>query len=254
MSLRAKSVFAIGLLFLLYLMLPGLLRADGVQLVTNGNFATGNLSGWTEVNQAGGSGSFFVTSGNAGPLSGSPTPGPDGSTFYAVSDQNGPGAHALLQSFTVPTGATSLTLTFDMFVSDWDSGPFCNSGLDYTVQPNQCARVDILSAGAGAFDTTTGVLDNLYHGADCVSGNGCTNPAPWTAYTFDLTGLAPGTYQLRFAEADNQLFLNDGVDNVSLTAAVPAPEPSSYLLLSTGLVGLLATAARRKRHAVATPF
>ena len=41
-----------------------------------------------------------------------------------------------------------------------------------------------------------------------------------------------------FAEADNQLFYNLGVDNVSILATSNVPEPTSLLLLGVGLAGI----------------
>jgi PEP-CTERM motif len=212
-------------------------------LITNGGFETGSLAGWTEVDQSGGSGSWFASSSTTTPLSSHLTVGPASGAFYAVTDQTGPGSHVLIQSFTVPTGATSVVLSFDMFVNDWDNGPFC-TGLDYTASTTECARVDILSAAATPFDTGAGVVDNLFSGADAALG--VTNP--YSSYSFNLTGiLTPGqTYQLRFGEADNQSYFNQGVDNVSLLAATATPEPGTMLLFATGLFG---AAVRRRKHA-----
>jgi hypothetical protein len=215
------------------------LSAAPTELITNGGFETGTFAGWTVTDQAGGSGSWFVdTPGTTTPLSGSATlPGGAG-TFYAVSDQTGPGTHSLTQAFTVPWPTLSATLSFDMFVNDWDAGPLINpAGLDYTAVLNQHARVDILSAAASPFDTGAGVLANFYLGVD--PG---IDPHSFTPYTLDITGIvgAGGTFQLRFAEVDNQLFFNQGVDNISiLTEPVPAPGAILLGCIGVGLVGWL---------------
>ncbi|HYA89849.1 MAG TPA: PEP-CTERM sorting domain-containing protein [archaeon] len=238
---KSRWLLCLAVSLLVLSALSGTARADS-QLITNGNFATGDLTGWTEADQAGGSGSWFVSSTTSSPLSGFQTPGPPGSdSFYALTDQTGPGSHVLIQSFTVPVGTTSLVLTFNMFSNDQDGGPFCPGALDYTIEPNQCARVDILTAGAGAFDTGAGVVGNLYETATQTVEE-ATNP--WVSYTFDLTGLAPGTYQLRFGEVDNQDFFQQGVDDVSLVASTP--EPGTLLLLGTGLLSALGLKRRKQ--------
>ncbi len=196
-------------------------KAD--ELLTNGNFATGTLASWNVDNQAGGFGTFVVISGTVTPDGMQPTVGPPpGSTFYAVSDQIGAGTHALSQMFTVPAGATSVILSFDMFVNDWSGvGPIVNAaGLDYTAVPNQHARVDILAADAPPFDTGTGVLQNFYLSVDPGA-----NPHAYTHYEFDITDLVVdgGIFRLRFAEVDNQFFLSQGVGNVSIDFTGAAP-------------------------------
>ena len=135
-----------------------------------------------------------------------------------------------------------------MFTNDWDSGPIIGAqGLDHNGAPNQHARVDILNNGSGLFDTGAGVLQNLFIGQD--GGNGTTHP--FVHYMFDLTTLLSGggTFILRFAEVDNQLFFNTGVDNVSIQAtdASDVPEPTSMMLLGTGLAGLVARYRRRRQ-------
>ena len=218
-------------------------------LLTNGDFETGSFAGWTLVNQGnpddpGSSGHIYISTPGAG------TPLIDGirfdtaansggGRFYAVSASNFPGAHAMLQDFTVPLGTDALNLAFQMFVNDQAGfGAIVDpSGLDYTTGgaffDNQHARVDILRGGASDLSTASGdIVSNLYLGVDSLAP-----PNPYTDYQFDLTGLlAPGqTYRLRFAEVDNLSALNMGVDNVRITAtAAPTPEPGS-LALCVGL-------------------
>ena len=204
-----------GILALVSLLGLGITQSARANLITNGGFETGDFAGWTVVDQAGGSGSFFISNpGTATPLSGfSTAANPSGGRFYAVSDQFGPGCHVLLQSFTIPVGASNFQLTFQMFVNNQFGETIVNpAGLDYTAFPNEHARVDILSSSATPFDTGAGVVENLYLGSDPGS-----NPNPYTSYSFDLSDLAAGTYQLRFAEVDNQFYFNQGVDNVSIS-------------------------------------
>jgi cysteine-rich repeat protein len=104
-----------------------------------------------------------------------------------------------------------------MFVNDWsDVGP-SDQGLDYTLFPNQHARVDIMSAAAGPFDTGAGVLANVYLGVD-----GGPDPHAYTPYVIDITAAVAGggTFVVRFAEAQNQFYQNLGVDNVSIDATL----------------------------------
>ena len=184
-------------------------------------------------------------------LSGYATAGPAAGTFYALSDQTGPGTHALTQSFGVPIGATSVILSFDMFVNDESGlgGVVDPAGLDHTISPNQHARVDLLSPTASPFATgAADVLDNFYLGV----GAG-TSPNPYTKYVFDITGLVTpgGIYQIRFAEVDNQFFFHQGVDNVSIEATAAAvPEPGTLALLAAALLsvaGLRQTLRRAHR-------
>ena len=141
-------------------------------LIVNGGFESG-FTGWTVTNQAGGSGNWFIQSGTLSPTSGFTVPAPPGPTHAAMTDQPGPGSHALIQSFTVPVGSPTVILSFDWFVGN-RAGAFATpNSLDFTVSPNQQARVDILTAGAGAFDLGASVVDNVFQthvGDPLVSG------------------------------------------------------------------------------------
>lgn len=217
--------------------------AQASELLTNGSFETGNYTGWTSVSQPGSSGALRVYSGNSSPVSLYPTVGASSGSYYSVTDQSGPGAYALLQSFVVPLGSNQVTLSFDMFVNDQSgSGPL-DRGLDFTFSGNQHARVDLLSNSSTAFDTGAGVLHNFYLNRDAGP-----NPNPYTAYTFDISSyVTPGqTYQLRFAEVDNMGYFQQGVDNVSIQAISAVPEPESYAMMLAGL-GALGFVVRRRR-------
>jgi hypothetical protein len=228
------------------------LAAQAGQLLVNGDFETGDFSGWTVTDQANGSGTWFIsTPGANSPISGIATAAnPAGGSNYALTDQTGPGAHVLTQSFSVAPGTNTVVFSFQMFANDQNgAGAFVDpSGLDYTSggtgAPNQHARVDLLSGSATPFDTGAGVLANFYLGVDAGP-----LPNPYTNYSFDITALvaAGGTFQVRFAEVDNLFFFQLGVDNVSVWAdtANEVAEPGSLALLGLGLAGM--GIARRRR-------
>ncbi|WP_372625085.1 PEP-CTERM sorting domain-containing protein [Arsukibacterium sp.] len=206
--------------------------ATPIELVTNGGFESGDFTGWIVTDS--GSGTFEVTSALA-PSNGTfTTVGASQGSFYAVSSQSGPGTHALSQSFLVPLNATQVIMTFDMFVQTFAGLTINPAGLDETAFPNQHARVDLLSAGARAFDTGAGVLANFYIGLDGIPTQ------PYISYLFDITALVtPGlSYDIRFAQSDNQGNFNQGVDNVSIQAQVQVPAPATLVLLGLGIVGL----------------
>lgn len=210
--------------------------AGAASLLVNGSFETGDFTGWTATVAPNSSGDISVTTGGTSPISGSGVAAPTDGTFYAISDQTGPGAYSLMQSFVA---AASMTLTFDFFAQSF--GGFSDDGdLDYTGDPNQHARVDILSAAAGAFDLGASIVQTLI--APIANGS----PDPFASYTFALNSLTAGTtYQLRFAQVDNQGFFQMGVDNVELVAA-PIPVPAAGLLLLSAVGGLGIAVRRRK--------
>jgi hypothetical protein len=223
----------------------GLLRAD---LITNGGFETGTFSPWTVVNQAGSdpSANWFVQTGTLSPASFSAVPAPPQGTFAAMADQGGAATDALLQSFTVAPGS-QVTLSFDVFVDnqnfDTNSNPvfFDPNTLDFNQVPNQQARIDILTSGAGALDLGGSVVDNLFTAA--------ANTAGYVPMSFDITSAvgAGGTFQLRFVTAINLAPLVLGVDAVSITATTSGvPEPASWVLLAALVLSLAAASKWRK--------
>ena len=217
--------------------------ASAAQLLTNGDFETGTYAGWTALNAPASNGSIQLdTPGSTTPVSGMATAANAlGGRFYSMTDQSGPGAYALLQTFTVAPGTTSLTLSFQQFVQTGIPLIIGPPNFDFTGAPNQHARVDILTSTASAFSTAAAdVVQNFYLNID--------GPvvSPYIAYSFDISTLAAGTYQLRFAQVDNQGFFNQGVDNVSIEAVAGAvPEPTSWAMMIVGF-GIVGASARRR--------
>jgi hypothetical protein len=165
-----------------------------------------------------------------------------------MTDQGGPGSHVLYQDFVVPAGVTSATLSFDLFINNLADDFYVPSPptLDFSTPAlNQQARVDLLLASSNPFSVAASdVLLNLYQ-----TDPGDPLTAGYFTTTVNLTALlaanAGQTLRLRFAEVDNALFFNLGVDNVSLDAvSSTVPEPVLLLLMGGGLASF---ALRRRR-------
>ncbi len=197
-------------------------NGGGGELLLNGGFELGNFAGWG----GGVSGNGLIaidTPGTPTLLSAYPTaPNAGGGNFYAVADSLVGATQALAQGFTVPSDATSVTLSFEMFANNWNAGGTIVDpvGLDHTGPPNQHARVDLVNAGFGSFDTSgAAVVANYYIGAD-----GISPPAfRYTPYNLVITGdVVPGqSYEIRFADTANQDYFTHGIDNVSIAVTRP---------------------------------
>jgi hypothetical protein len=213
----------------------------------NGGAGTNVFTNWTETDQTGGSGSFFVQTGTSSPPPNVITvPPPPQGTFSAMSSQSGGGSHLLYQTITIPQ-APSVRFSARVYVHNQASAFSTPSTLDYTVSPNQQARIDIMTTASPVTDVGAGVLRNLYQtnvGDPLVSG--------YTTITADLTQFAGKTVRLRLAEVDNQLFFAFGVDQVSIDATAAVPTLSQWMLLAMGLCVLAAgLLALRRRGAIA---
>ena len=210
------------------------------QIIVNGGFESG-LTGWTKTDQPGSDGAFVAQSGTVSPLNGFSVSAPPEGIRAAMTDSAAGGSHVLYQDFTVPAGISSASIQFSLFINNGDNF-ITEPNLDWAatnrvggLNLNQQARVDILTASSDPFSVASGdVLLNLYQtkpGDPAVSG--------YTDIPANLTGLFQAhsgeTLRLRFAEVDNVSFFNLGVDRVSITAV---PEPSSWIVIGTGLLGL----------------
>ncbi len=220
--------------------------ASAAPLLANGSFESG-LTGWTVIDQADSSGSWFSQTSTSSPVNAFPVAAPSAGTFAAMTDQGGPGSHVLYQDFLVPTGVTAADLSFDYFISN-QAGFNTPDTLDFDVAPNQQARVDIITTAADPFSVA---------GADVLfallAPLANSPPDAYQTSTTDLTAFlqahAGEMLRLRFAEVDNQLFFNMGIDAVDLdvVSTSEVPEPGTLVLFGSG--ALMALRRRRKSKA-----
>jgi hypothetical protein len=159
------------------------------ELITNGNFETGDTSGWSVFTdcafQTGGAAVFEAYTGTTAPITDNMILAPPQGMHAAISDYNGTAtaSTALYQEIAVPSNQSvscSLIYYYNSF------GQFISGqGLECDEDNNQTARIDIMKPGSGAFDTGDGVLENLYQ----------TEPGDplmlgYTTLNFDLTEYA----------------------------------------------------------------
>ena len=205
-------------------------------VITNGGFESG-FAGWIRSDQVGSEGTFSLQSGTV--------PAPPGGLFAAMSDGTGPGSHVLFQDFVA--SIANATLRFDLFLGNRADRYVTPASLDFALTNvnglatlNQQARVDILRTGADPFSVAAAdILLTLYQ-----TQVGDALVAGYTAVSADIGALlaahAGEALRLRFAETDNLLQFQMGIDNVRIEVV---PEPETLLLLGVAMSALVA--ARR---------
>jgi hypothetical protein len=214
-----KRIFVLAIVVLVGML--AVTAALAASRVTNGDFETGTLSGWTASdNGAGGwsanDGTFLA--GCAG-LDG--LDGPAAGSFDGLFDMSGPASGLLSQEVTVPTGGRlSFSMEYENDNGAWDITP----GNEFDVlSPNQWISIDVLKHGAdpASFDPAD-ILATAFR-----ETSGTADPAqPWHTVALDLSAFAGQSVIVRFASADTEDCLPFEIDQVALTSGAAAPPVS----------------------------
>jgi hypothetical protein len=210
-----KWVLALGATAAAALVGPAVANAA---VVDNGDFETGNLSGWTLDNSPDdmSAGSWFAYTGTTPPISGmfpgsAPVSPPPQGNFAAITDQGGPGRRILYQDITVPSAGPQYLTLFVYYSTAVDlaspdsldpAGPF----------ENEQYRIDVMRPTA-ALDSVApaDVLKTVFR-----TQTGAPHVLAPTKTIVELASLMGQTVRLRFAEVDNSGVLNAGTDAVSV--------------------------------------
>jgi hypothetical protein len=113
------------------------------------------------------------------------------------------------------TASRPLTLSFKLFLGNRNGGgwiiPTSGTLRHDAGVANQHVRVDIISPTVSIEDVGSGVLSNIF-----ISEPDTALILEYQQITADLSRFAGQTIRLRFAEVDNQFFLQMGIDDVQI--------------------------------------
>jgi uncharacterized repeat protein (TIGR01451 family) len=173
---------------------PNLVWNPGVgNILINGGFETGDLTGWSQIN--GGYGAWVLNDGKINPDGPEePTP-PLAGKYGVLVTQFGGGNHHLYQDVYLPADALGATLSWADRIHNYAT----------YFAPNQAFRVEVRNTNnivlAVAFETKLG--DPLLN--------------DWTNRTFDLSPFRGSSVRIAFVELDSIGYLNVNLDEISVT-------------------------------------
>jgi hypothetical protein len=192
--------------------------------VVDGDFETGNLTGWQLSNvppEPGNSGNWFAYTGTASPVGefAPPVPPPPAGKYAAITAQGGPGTHILYQDIALEPNYTHQLSLLVYYRSETPlatpspetleaNGPFENQQYRIDVMKPTAPIASVSSSDilATVFATSTGSPQEL-------------GPSP---YTVNLSAFAGQTVRLRFVEVDNQGYFAAGTDSVAIASTPPS--------------------------------
>jgi len=271
---RKQKLAALGLGLAVVFATPAMAQTE---LITNGDFETGDLSGWSTVNVdplGNPSGSSTIEIYSTGDTTNGtwPLPAPTDGSFALYTEMSNPALNIIYQDVAIPANNTaqlSLSLYYanfavpaiggDVPVTDVGSCPggagtpgFLPADGDVFFQNSATALLPTTSETAGGNQRVR--VDVADPAADPAALDAATqlvfetapgSPAESgpTQLTADLSAFAGQTVRVRIIDSYSYCFLHMAVDGVSLLAtenAEPAPPPAPAVPVpADGLLALL---------------
>ena len=199
--------------------------AADTQLLTNGDFETGTLEGWSTAVQPEGLPGWHVYR-RAEVEVGLGNPGPPAGEFAAATATETPGTSYLYQDVTLPAATTDQLSMYLYYESTAPVAVPSPNTLFASESPgaqdNQQVRVDVLKPNAPIESLSPNdILATVY-----ASKAGDPEVLAPTVVSADLSAFAGQTVRLRIANAVQQGFMEVGVDDASIESTpIPAPQP-----------------------------
>ena len=215
------------IIYLITLFFVGTVNAAFIEHIENGDFETGDLSGWTSVNT--GSGEWNINDGTFPINGGFASLDPISGNFDVVTTQSGPGFHKLYQEVFLGT--------FDTATISWIDRYRTNANL---IDPIQEWRVLIEDLNGNliteVFSTDPGDI-----GISTLRTIRATN-LPILRDYFNQS------VRISFEQEDNLSFFSVSLDNISFRTETisSVPEPMSLAIFSLSLVGFGFSIKRNK--------
>ena len=218
---RAQVLAAAVVIAAMSLLVAGAAQA-GATTVVNGDFESGNLSGWNVQNEGEAFGNWFAYSGTTNPISlAPPIPAPPQGNFAAITSQEGPGVHILYQDVALEPGFSHVLSLIAYYQSE--ASIESPETLSFEAVANQQYRIDVIKPTA---PLTTLAPEDI-HATQLHTETGDAQVMGPKTLTADLTPFGGQTVRLRFVEVDNEGPFNAGIDAVSITGPPPAPPAPS---------------------------
>ncbi len=173
-----------------------------INLIVNGDFESGNFSGWTLLSDPADSGAFvindsiFIPDGPDGPMP------PYRGRYSAMSSPSSHGVRTIYQDVALPADAVSLTLHWADMI---------RNHADFFENPDQQFRVEI-------WNQENEVLDALFW----------TNPGDplmtgWTERSADISAFAGMTVRIAFTEQATHFYFNVHIDEIRIECELSSP-------------------------------